>query len=639
MSIKKRDAYFANPKAQVTLFIVMALVIIIAGVIYFSYQRQLAPKEEFVAPEIVPVKSFVDNCVKIITEDGLERIGLSGGYIKIPPGIDENPKSYLSSLPQSGFKMPYWWYDGVEAVPPEDFIKDQLKNHIRNELSACVNNFEPFENQFEINPLKEPMIGVNFNDEDTTIEMNYPLEIIAKDASFSAKIENFGYTIKIRFKKVYELAKLIMEKENNGYFLERKTIDLMSLSQEIPLTDVEVTCNTKTWELSRIKEKIMALLRVNLPYVKIRGTDYNPNKYVPNPDGRPIYSQTYYQSHYVMDVEQNPGNKYKNMKVSVRYDNWPMDIFARPSQNGVLKSNADKGNQMLKFLCLHIWHFTYDLSYPVVVTILDQETEKNHRYQFNYAFQVDIDHNMPNRINRGTTLFETTDEISSEEYCSDVEKEITIFTVNNETGDSVKDVNLTFVCGRFYCDLGKTEWLSLGAAAGVTKIMPYCVYGVLRGAKEGYADSQAFIQTDVDGSSYVLFMNPVKEFDNYKVVKHLLSNPAVEEELVGNEKASILIKGNDTGFEDFAFYPKEGNFKLKVPLKDAKYEATVYLVDEEELVGGYIGELKVSKEQLEGSEEIVFHAIYQGAAEEEARAMFIANLDSNSKKVPAPELK
>lgn len=637
--MKKKETYFADSKSQITLFIVMALVIIIAGIIYFSYQEQLAPKQEIVATEAAPIKSFVDNCIKIAAEDGLERIGLSGGYIQLPPGIDENPKAYLSNLPQSGFKMPYWWHDGIKSVPPEDFIKDQLKNHIRNGLAACINNFEPFENKFDINTLKDPWIAINFDDEDTTIEMKYPLEIVAKDASFSAKIEDFGYTIPIRFKRVYELAKLIMETENNDYFLEKRTIDLMSMGQDIPVTDIEVSCSPKTWELSKIKGRIMALLRFNLPYVKIMGTDYNPNKYAPSPEGRQIYSQTYYQSHYVLDVDQNPGNKYKNMKVSVRYDNWPMDIFARPSQNGILKSNADKGSQMLKFFCLHVWHFTYDISYPVVATILDQETDVNSRYQFNFAFKVDIDHNAPNRVNKGTELFEAPDEISSAEYCSEAEKEITIFTVDNLTGDSVKDVNLTFACGRFYCDLGKTEWLSLGAAAGMTKIMPYCVNGVLRGAKEGYTDSQAFIQTDVDGKSYVMLMNPVKEFFNYKVVKHLLSNPAVEEELSGNEKASILIKGNDTGFEDFAFYPREGNFKLKIPIKDAKYEATVYLVDGEELVGGYIGEWKASRKQLEGSQELVFHVIYQGAAEDEERAMFIAGLDSSSKKVPAPELK
>ncbi|MBI2654966.1 hypothetical protein HYX06_00895 [Candidatus Woesearchaeota archaeon] len=637
--MKKREVYFAGSRSQITLFIVMALVIIIGGIVYFSYQGQLAPKQEIVAPEAAPLKSFVDNCIKIIAEDGLERIGLSGGYIRIPPGIDDNPKTYLSNLPQSGFKMPYWWHDGIEAVPPEDFIKDQLKNHIRNELQGCVSNFEPFENQFEINQLKDPLIEINFNDEDTSIEMKYPLEIVAKDASFSAKIEDFGYTIPIRFKRVYGLAKLIMERENNDYFLEKRTIDLMSLDRDIPVTDIEVTCSAKTWELSKIKKKIMELLRFNLPYVKIIGTDFNPNKYAPNPEGRQIYSQTYYQSHYVLDVEQNPGNKYKNMKVSVRYDNWPMDIFARPSQNGILKSNADKGSQMLKFFCLHVWHFTYDISYPVVATILDQETDTNSRYQFNFAFKVDIDHNTPNRVNKGTTLFEASDEISSAEYCGEAEKETTIFTVDNSTGDSIKDVNLTFACGRFYCDLGKTEWLSLGAAAGITKIMPYCVYGVLRGTKEGYLDSQEFIQTDVDGKSFVMLMNPVKEFADYKVVKHLLSDPSVEEELAGNEKASILVKSNETGFEDFAFYPKEGNFRLKVPLKDAKYEATIYLVDQEEIVGGYIGEWKVSKGQLEGSQEIVFHVIYQGAASEEDKAMFIAGLGSSSKKVPAPELK
>ncbi len=627
-------------KSQVTLFMIMALLIVAAGAIYFFYQKESAQVQEYVAPEVQPVKIYMDNCVKGISEDGLERIGLSGGFIKIPPRIDEDPRAYISELPQSGFKMPYWWHKGIEAIPPENFIKEQLKNFIKNELAGCVNNFEPFLNQFEIKQLKEPEIEVIFNDEDTRIDVNYPLEISSKDNSFTTTIENFGSTLPIRFKRVYELARLIMERENNDYFLEKRTIDLMSMDSEIPITDLEVTCSPKTWHLSDIKNKLGTLLRINLPYIRVEGTDYNANSYVPNPNGRDIYSQTYFQHHYIMKVAQNPGNRFKNMKVAFKYEDWPMEIYARPSQNGLLKSNAEKGTEMLKFFCMHLWHFTYDLRYPVVVAILDQGAAGNDQYLFNFAFQVDIDHNMPNRANKGTTLFEEADEITSEEYCSDVEKDITIFTVNNATGEDLKDVNLTFACGRFYCDLGKSEWLSLGAAAGISKTMPYCVYGVLKGAKEGFEDSQSFIQTDADGKSYLLFMNPIKEFNNYRVVKHLISNPSVEEELSGNEKASIFIKGNETGFEEFAFYPRETDYPLRIPKgKDSKYDIAVYLIDGEELLGGYIGQWKISKDEIETSNEIVFHVIYQGSATEDERAMFAAGLDSYSKKVPQPELK
>ena len=644
MNIKKRGGcsiLLSGSKSQAAIFLIISTIVILSGVLYFLYQRQAAEREiEIIQPELAPIKLYVDNCIKIVAEEGLERIGLSGGYINIPQNINDNPEAYLTNFPGAGFKIPYWWHDGLEAVPTEAFISQQLRNHVQSELKNCINDFEPFSGKFEINELKQAVVDVQFNENDVSVALKYPLEIISKEGDFRAVHENFKYTIPIRFKKVYELAKLIMERENRDYFLERKTIDLYSMDTEIPTTDVEATCNAKVWQLANIQNKLRTLLRVNLPYIRIKGTDYNPNLYVPNPSGRSIYSQTYFQQHYVWDLDADAGSKYKNMKVSFTYDSWPLDIYARPSQNGILRSNSQKGTDMLSFFCLHIWHFTYDINYPVMASVLDQETENNRQYRFNFPFKVSIDHNQPNRANTGTALFETEDTISSDDYCNDVQNEITIFTVNNATGEDMRDVNLTFVCGRFYCSIGATNWLSFGAAAGLTKRLPYCVNGIIKGAKQEFADSKSFVQTDVDGRSYVLGLNPIKEFQNYKVVKHLLSNPGVANELAPNEKASIVIKGKDTSFEGFAVYPREADFPLRIPdNKDATYEVTIYLVDDENIVGGYIGDWKASKEALSGSDELTFHVIEQGPASDDERLLFVSGLSSYSKNVPAPELK
>ena len=643
MNIKKRGVFgiLSNSKAQATIFIVISLIVILSGVLYFFYQRQAVEKEiEIIQPELAPIKLYIDNCIKSVAEDGLERIGLSGGYIDIPQNINNNPGAYLTTFPGAGFKIPYWWHDGLEAVPTEEFINQQLTKHIKTELRNCINNFEPFSGKFEVNELKEAVVDVQFNENDVSVTLKYPLEIISKEGDSKALLENFNYVLPIRFKKVYELAKLIMERENKDYFLEKRTIDLYSMDTDIPTTDVEATCKTKVWQLSNIRDKLKTLLRVNLPYIRIKGTDYNPNSYVPNPSGKSIYSQTYFQQHYIWDIDKDADKKYKNMKVSFTYDSWPLDIYARPSQNGVLKSNSQKGTDMLSFFCLHIWHFTYDVKYPVLVSIIDQESDKNKQYQFNFAFEVSVDHNQPNRFNTGTTLFETTADLASDEYCNEVQNEITIFTVNNATGEDIRDVNLTFICGRFYCDIGKTNWLSFGAAAGLTKRLPYCVNGIIKGTKNGYAEAKSFVQTDVDGRSYVLGLNPIKEFQNYKIVKHLLSNPSVSNELGPNEKASIMLKGKDTGFESFAVYPREADFPLRIPNdKDATYEVNIYIVDDENIIGGYIGDWKVSKDALRGSDEIIFHVIEQGAASDDERFLFVSGLSSYSKNVPAPELR
>ena len=637
----KKRGDLGGKRAQVSIFLLAAVIILILGMIYFFYQRQSSEKKiEYVQPELVPLKTYVEGCLKQITDDGLETIGLTGGYIDIPDSVSGNPKSYLAAYPSSHFKIPYWWYGGMEAVPTEDFIKDELKVHIKRELGDCIKNFEPFESRFIISKPKEPMIDIQFNDADTSVSMKYPLEVLGKGSGFKASIGTFQYGSSVRFKKVYELAKTIMERENKDYFLEKKTIDLYSMDTEVPTTDVEVTCKTRIWQLNNINGELKKLLRFNLPYIRIQGTDYNPDLYVPQPDGKETFSQSYYNYHYVWEIDQNPGKKYNNIKVSFNYDDWPIQIYARPSQNGVLKSNADKGTDLLKFFCLKVWHFTYDIDYPVLATIFDQQTDRNRQYQFNFPFRVHIDHNQPERLNRGTASFNVIDDLSDDEYCNDAENDLTIFTVNNATGDDLKDVNLTFTCGRYSCDMGQSQYLSLGAAAGATKKLPYCVNGIVKGTKVGYSDAQSFVQTNTNGKSYLLFMNPLKEISDYKVVKHQLSNPNTIEELSQAEQASIYIKSNQTGYESFVFYPKEGDFPLKLPAgKDVTYEVAIYLVDGDNLIGGYSGTWKVGKDDLNNAQQAIFHVVYQGSATEDERALFISGLDSYSKNIPQPELK
>lgn len=628
----------SGKKSQAAIFIIVAVVIILSGVLYFFYQRQAVEGEvETVQPEIAPIKLYVENCMKSIAEDGLETIGLTGGYINIPESISNNPRAYLGNLPD--FRIPYWWHDGVEAIPTEEFINSQLASHINSGLKNCLDNFEPFAGSFEINELSEPIVGVQFNENDVVVKLKYPLEIVSRNGDVKQLIQNFNYILPVRFKKVYGLAKDIMERENIDYFLEKKTIDLYSLDVEIPTTDVEATCTPKTWQLSNIKEKLQTLLRVNLPYIRIKGTDYNPNSYVPNPKGKNIYADTYFQHHYIWELGKDT-EKYKNMKVSFAYENWPMEIFARPSRNGILSSNSQKGADMLSFFCLHTWHFTYDIEYPVVATVMDRETDRNKAYQFSFPFKVSVNHNQPDRQTTGTTFFESTADISSDEFCNDVRNEIIVFTVNNATGEDMKDVNLTFICGRYYCDIGASDWLSFGAAAGLTRRLPYCVNGVMKAAKSGFSESKSFVQTDVDGRSYVLALNPLKEFQNFKIIKHPLSNPASASELSPSEKASVIIRGKDNSFEGFAAYPKESNIGLTMPDgKDAVYEITVYLVDSQNLIGGYSAEWKVTKEMLKGASEIIFHVVELASATDDERALFIAGLSSYSKNVPAPELR
>ncbi|MBI2654000.1 hypothetical protein HYX02_04270 [Candidatus Woesearchaeota archaeon] len=61
-----------NTNSQAAIFIVISLVIILSGVLYFFYQRQAVEKEiEVVQPEATPVKLYVEDCLKAVAQDGL----------------------------------------------------------------------------------------------------------------------------------------------------------------------------------------------------------------------------------------------------------------------------------------------------------------------------------------------------------------------------------------------------------------------------------------------------------------------------------------------------------------------------------------------------------------------------------------
>ena len=624
-----------NKRAQVAIFFVIGLIIIMVGSVYFYYQRITIKETDVIQPEVAPIQSFVVACIDQTATDAITILGLNGGYIDFPLRIETNPNSYLRG-PIDNVKNPYWWYDGIKAVPTEEFMIGQLEDNINEELRTCLNNFEDFD-EFEVKELGDIVSEVILTENDVVVNVNFPIDVFKKENRTRVRFEKFSKTVPIRLKQSYEFAKKIMEAENRDHFLERKTIDLISLDEDIPTTDIESTCDDRIWIFKDVENKLKRLLRVNLPYIRVKGSDYLENIYVPNPFGEDTYQDSYYQNHYIWEVSDET---YPEFKTAFLFnENWPFEIQARPRDGNLLKSNVQKGFGLLDFFCLHIWHFSYDAIFPVKITVSDSNPAFR-PYSFSFAFEVSVDHNQPNRKNLGTTIFETAGRPSTEEFCSDVTNEIAIYTVSNTTDGQIDitGVNLTLTCGSYTCKLGQSEWLSFGAAAGTIKETPYCVSAILRGKKEGFLDGQRFIQTDTE-RTYTLHMKPVKEYINYKVVKHSLEDISTENPLKPDERASIQLKSTDSSFETFGVYPVVGEFPLKLFDDEATYEVIVYLTDDENLIGGYTRNWTVYPDDLSKTNEIVFHVVEPGKLSDEKRALFIADLDGYSKQIPKPELK
>ena len=130
-------------------------------------------------------------------------------------------------------------------------------------------------------------------------------------------------------------------------------------------------------------------------------------------------------------------------------------------------------------------------------------------------------------------------------------------------------------------------------------------------------------------------MTPIREIYNYTVIKHFLENleqdSDYESELDENEQVAIFIEHKD--HSSFGFYPSEEPIPL-IFLADDTYEYSVklYIMNNDEIVGGYIGKLTI--DNIEDIKSIKFNAIATVEdLDEEQFIEFYTQLSANSNKV------
>jgi len=664
MAIKKRG--------QITVFIIVGLIVLMTYFLLSQYRKESIEETEVIIPELIPVQQYVMTCTKTIGQEALDIIGLNGGYIYFPIRIENDASTYLQSSPIGDLKNPYWWYNNIQSVPEISFMESQISDYVKQYIGNCIDNFSAFYNQYEVIGLGQFDVVTEIGEEDVTIKTIYPIEVKDKFNKTLAELQKFPVVIPVRLKQVHDFAKQILEGEGRDAFIERKIIDLISLDDSgIPTTGIDVSCGSKRWEIADVKDRLKELMQANLPYVKVKGTNFNENfritsDFSPIPsytpvDGTdpvqynlefvdPIYENSYYHYHYIWDISDIT---YPNMKVAFNYDqSWPIDFYVRPNHGRYMQSNSHSAGGIMSLFCLHIWHFTYDVITPIKVTIVDEKTKDNDEYAFNFAFKTQINHNQPDRSNFVIESFDARDTYLEEEYCADVDNEIIITAMETvkDTKTEIRYVNITFICGSYYCDMGSTKSY-LEDATGIPKLkkrFPYCSNGIIRANREGYQEGEVFIQTgrrldrdpeDQIGGSFIVGLKPIKEF-NVSVVKHKLVGEVVggETQLGDEEQATIVVRNKDEKFESYAVYPIE--WPLKLLNKDFfTYDVEVYMMDNDTITGGYSGEWTPDKNLMRVSDEAVFHVVTKDFSDEEEMFLFFASLEDNSKKVPVPELK
>lgn len=567
-------------RGQATVFIILGILLVatLGTVAYMQREvikRKLATITEravVVPPQAEKVKEYIDDCIEIVSREGAEILGMQAGYIIPPedpiPVSSANPFSNgLYVFPGADLKVPYWFYEtanGIQKtqIPTIERIQKELEGYIDANLADCLNEFVDFKAEgYEIN-YGNAISVAEISDNKIFLNVNFPVQIKLKDFEF--EMDRFKAEIDANLGKLYKIARKILEKENRDYFLEEKTIDMMVVYDEIPLSGIDFKCSPRTWSKTNVINDFKDILAANIVYIKIKGTDYvlkESNKY------------------FITDaLTRNAPSVSVNFMYS---QDWPFMVDIIP-EGEILRGESFTENSAAKFLlplfCLSNYHFVYSIKYPVLITLSKDD------YNFQFATQIIIEKNQA-RENR-ITIDQAYDTKSF--VCENPLTKMKVYALKveeDETLTPVKDVDIFFNCLTAVCEIGKTQFKEAGDIYLEEKF-PQCMNGLIIAEREDLHKGKALVTTNKEATiSIILEPYYEKQFE----IKIINKNTGTIRAPYSNEQITLQLENTEQEYSTSIVYPSETK---KIKLIPGSYDVKAYIVEGSE-AGIRIAEQKI----------------------------------------------
>src|SRR3989338_6276424 len=403
--------------------------------------------------------NFEDNGYEI-NEDGIVESKVTIG----PENVDVDVKYDV--------EVAYWYYttsNGIEkiTIPSKEDIEKEIQYYINDNLQDCLENLTNFEdNGYEINEDGIVESKVTIGPENVDVDVKYDVEVNYKGVS--RKLDEHFAKIDVRLGMIYDAARDIVDEELKNSFFENKTLNYLTIYDEIPYYCQSLDCSPKVWFKEDVDNNIKNVLKYNLDGIKVKGSN-NQN----------------FDQFYDWDVNGN----FNSFDVNFRYDErWPLETKINGGEN-ILKEDSLTGSNIavktiLSIFCLNNYQFIYDIKYPMLTSLTDNNAFDNEGFIFQYANQVVIEKNQARKNNYDLESLKDT----SIRICENKQYKTLVRILDDESGNEL-DGNVKFGCGGAICDYGGERDIRL----------PPCINAEIIGTSEGYADNSVIANTNGEG--------------------------------------------------------------------------------------------------------------------------------------------
>ncbi|MFT7615423.1 MAG: hypothetical protein ACI8Y7_000229 [Candidatus Woesearchaeota archaeon] len=621
------------------MIVAVVIILIVALIVTLNNQSDKTIADITVdTSKLTPVQKYVAGCMDNTLREGLQRIGNQGGYAEIPLDISTNPNRYLRTHPNGGSLIPLWIYDGELTAPTIPDIETSLSEYITTNIGFCLNNQTALLEFQEIIQVTIPQAKVQINKEHIVVFLNYSITVTGD--SQTQEVTDFVHVVPLRLKEGLELAQELLVDMYEASFFETATINLMAASDPmIPMSNMQFTCSRPVWQVREVERNIQDLLYYNLPKVRVEGaqirpflletsggrplrayenylgvepddfqterngivTDINPDfDYSAAPKDIYEYAHLYFQNAFAQRLND------ASIKIGTTYNpSYGMDFTVRPSNGQIMKASTGSGQrELLRFLCLQMYHFTYDISYNLQMQVVFENAfASGEDFILRFGLPVVIDHNQP--VQRNIKLQPTYGDSIESDFCEDTVTQTTTIRVEDVTNPSgfVSGVEAEFNCVKFSCPLGKTAFDDIDQRNQLkTNIPQGCYGGTIRVVKDGYVPAERYIEQA--GVAISIPMTPLHELEA-SVVFGVNRPSVVPYELDDEQTAYVHIKDKFSNYENYYVFESDEQTTIELIDGISEYEVTLIVYDGTTLSGGFIDDIKIN---ALGANTIVFHA-------------------------------
>lgn len=509
-----------NKKGQITIFVILAIVIVIGGISYFAFRDVISV--EVIPVSVEPVKIAILDCIESKAEMAISILESSGGYIETPefkPGSRYQP--FSSELDFIGTSIPYWFYMSAAnipkfQVPTIESMEIEIANFLDEEIESCY--LEDFRDDGYLIDAETPRSSVIISE--NYIDINVDMEVLVSRDNEAGILKEHEMRLDTNLGYLFNEAKSIYDEEQRTFFLENYTIDVLRLYA--PVDGVELSCSPMSWQAQEIYTDVKEALEEN-------------TRQLSNRDAKEDY--------FNLNLESDADVKFMYLK------DWTTYFEVNPTNDNVLVAKPvgkDQGMGILGF-CYVPYHFVYNLRHPVLVQVSkDDET-------FQFPMAVLIEGNLP-RKSAGAQL----DLDIQEDICESKNSNMKL-TIYDEELDLV-DAQVSYECIGVSCDIDYVQNSEEGMS------LPQCMNGVLRINADGYKPYRDIVSS-VDDS----IISIILEREYNKDVSLIAAGTEF------NDKAIITFVSGE--FTKTLIYPQD----KEVSLFSGDYEIQIYLYKESEL--------------------------------------------------------